>query len=48
MLKPIGTTIIGGIIFLISVAIFVAVIGQGLKFAGARSRDRSRTSCPWT
>jgi uncharacterized membrane protein len=38
MLKPIRTTIIGGIIFLIPVAIFVAVIGQGLKFAGAISR----------
>jgi uncharacterized membrane protein len=38
MLKPIRTTIIGGTIFLIPVAIFVAVIGQGLKFAGALSR----------
>jgi uncharacterized membrane protein len=34
MLKLIRTTIIGGIIFLIPVAIFVAVIGQGLKIAG--------------
>jgi uncharacterized membrane protein len=35
MLKLIRTTIIGGIIFLIPVAIFVAVIGQGLKITGA-------------
>jgi uncharacterized membrane protein len=35
MLKPIRTTIIGGIIFLIPIAILVAVIGQGLKIAGA-------------
>ena len=35
MLKLIRTTIIGGIIFLIPVAIFVALIGQGLKIAGA-------------
>ena len=35
MLKLIRTTIIGGIIFLIPVAIFVAVIGQGLKISGA-------------
>ena len=35
MLKLIRTTIMGGIIFLIPVAIFVAVIGQGLKIAGA-------------
>jgi uncharacterized membrane protein len=34
MLKPIRTTLIGGIIFLIPIAIFVAVIGQGLKIAG--------------
>jgi uncharacterized membrane protein len=34
MLKLIRTTIIGGIIFLIPIAIFVAVIGQGLKIAG--------------
>jgi uncharacterized membrane protein len=33
MLKPIRTTIIGGIIFLIPIAIFVAV-KQGLKIAG--------------
>ena len=35
MLKLIRTTLIGGIIFLIPVAILVAVIGQGLKIAGA-------------
>jgi uncharacterized membrane protein len=34
MLKLIRTTFIGGIIFLIPVAILVAVIGQGLKIAG--------------
>jgi uncharacterized membrane protein len=34
MLKLIRTTIIGGIIFLIPIAILVAVIGQGLKIAG--------------
>ena len=35
MLKLIRTTIIGGIIFLIPIAILVAVVGQGLKIAGA-------------
>ena len=35
MLKLIRTTIIGGIIFLIPVAILVAVVGQGLKIAVA-------------
>jgi uncharacterized membrane protein len=35
MLKLIRTTIIGGVIFLIPVAIFIAVIGQGLKITGA-------------
>jgi uncharacterized membrane protein len=35
MLKLIRTMIIGGIIFLIPIAIFVAAIGQGLKIAGA-------------
>ena len=35
MLKLIRTTFIGGIIFLIPVAILVAVIGQGLKISGA-------------
>jgi uncharacterized membrane protein len=35
MLKPLRTTIIGGIIFLIPIAILIAVIGQGLKIAGA-------------
>jgi uncharacterized membrane protein len=38
MLKLIRTTIFGGIIFLIPVAIFVAVIGQGLKIAGTIAR----------
>jgi uncharacterized membrane protein len=33
MLKLIRTTFIGGIVFLIPIAIFVAVIGQGLKIA---------------
>jgi uncharacterized membrane protein len=35
MLKPIRTTLVGGIVFLIPIAIFAAVIGQGLKIAGA-------------
>ena len=35
MLKLMRTTIIGGIIFLIPVAILVAVIGRGLKISGA-------------
>ena len=35
MLKLMRTTIIGGIIFLIPVAILVAVIGRGLKVSGA-------------
>jgi uncharacterized membrane protein len=35
MLKVIRTTIIGGIIFLIPIAIFVAVIGKGLEITGA-------------
>jgi uncharacterized membrane protein len=35
MLKLIRTTIMGGIIFMIPVAILVAVIGQGLKIARA-------------
>jgi uncharacterized membrane protein len=34
MLKLIRTTLIGGIIFLIPIAILIAVIGQGLKIAG--------------
>jgi uncharacterized membrane protein len=35
MLKLIKTTIIGGILFLIPIAILIAVIGQGLKVTGA-------------
>ncbi len=35
MLKLIRTTIIGGIIFLVPIAIFVAVIGKGLEITGA-------------
>jgi uncharacterized membrane protein len=35
MLKLIKTTIMGGILFLIPIAILIAVIGQGLKIAGA-------------
>ena len=35
MLRLIRTTIIGGMIFLIPIAIFVAVIGHGLKITGA-------------
>jgi hypothetical protein len=38
MLKPIRTTIMGGIIFLIAIAILVAVIGQGLKIAGPAAK----------
>ena len=34
MLKLIRTTFVGGVIFLIPIAILVAVIGQGLKIAG--------------
>ena len=34
MLKLLRTTLIGGIIFLIPIAILIAVIGQGLKIAG--------------
>jgi hypothetical protein len=45
MLKLIRTTLIGGIVFLIPIAIFVAVIGQGLKIADRRP-SRSRPSCP--
>ena len=35
MLKLVRTTLIGGIIFLIPIAILVAVIGRGLKISGA-------------
>ena len=38
MLKLIRTTVVGGIIFLIPIAIFVAVIGQGLKITGALAK----------
>jgi uncharacterized membrane protein len=34
MLKVLRTTIVGGIIFLIPIVIFVAVIGKGLKITG--------------
>jgi uncharacterized membrane protein len=34
MLKLIRTTFVGGVIFLIPIAILIAVIGQGLKIAG--------------
>ena len=35
MLKLIRTTIVGGVIFLIPIAILVAVIGKGLEITGA-------------
>jgi uncharacterized membrane protein len=35
MLKPIRTTLIGGIVFLFPIAIFLAVIGEGLKITAA-------------
>jgi uncharacterized membrane protein len=38
MLKFIKTTIIGGIVFLLPIAIFVAVIGKGLEVTGAVAR----------
>ena len=38
MLKVIRTTIMGGIIFLVPIAIFIAVIGKGLEFTGAIAR----------
>ena len=38
MLKLIKTTIMGGIILLIPIAIFVAVIGRGLKITGALAK----------
>jgi uncharacterized membrane protein len=38
MLKFIKTTIIGGVVFLLPIAIFVAVIGKGLEVTGAIAR----------
>ena len=38
MLSLIRTTVIGGVIFLIPIAIFIAVIGKGLEFTGAIAR----------
>lgn len=38
MLKVIKTTIMGGILFLVPIAIFIAVIGKGLEFTGAIAR----------
>jgi uncharacterized membrane protein len=38
MLKVIRTTIMGGILFLVPIAIFIAVIGKGLEFTGAIAR----------
>jgi uncharacterized membrane protein len=38
MLKLIRTTIVGGIIFLVPIAIFVAVIGKGLEITGGISK----------
>ena len=50
MLRLIRTTIIGGIIFLVPIAIFVAVIGKGLEInfpvAGEQS-DRWEESGYW-
>jgi uncharacterized membrane protein len=42
MLKLIRTTIIGGIIFLVPIAIFVAVIGKGLEITGAIAKPLAR------
>jgi uncharacterized membrane protein len=38
MLKAMRTTLIGGIVFLIPIAIFIAVIGQGLKIADTAAK----------
>ncbi len=42
MIKLLRTTIVGGIIFLIPIAIFAAVIGKGLELAGVIAKPIAR------